>query len=81
MFALHQDSLGHTDDVAGYRARCSKSDHPGRPDFVDDDYGDLTGGRADVMSAALNGERPVLVESIPADEDCRPPMNVCHSPS
>lgn len=47
--------------------------------FVNDNYGDFTAGRDDLVSSALAGERPDLVEPILPDEDSRLLMKVRHS--
>jgi nicotinamidase-related amidase len=57
----------------------AKSDEKVDLIYVNDNYGDFTAGRADVVSSALNGERPDLVESIVPDDDCRLLMKVRHS--
>jgi nicotinamidase-related amidase len=47
--------------------------------YVNDNYGDFTAGRADLVRSALHGERPDLVEPILPDDDCRLLMKVRHS--
>jgi nicotinamidase-related amidase len=47
--------------------------------YVNDNYGDFTADHADIVAAALDGERPDLVRPIVPDEDCRMLMKVRHS--
>ena len=47
--------------------------------YVNDNYGDFTADFADVVEAALKGERPDLVMPIAPDNDCLRMLKVRHS--
>jgi nicotinamidase-related amidase len=47
--------------------------------YVNDNYGDFTAGRDDLVRSALAGRRPDLVEPILPDDDSRLLMKVRHS--
>ncbi|MCW2511880.1 MAG: nicF 1 [Mycobacterium sp.] len=47
--------------------------------YVNDNFGDFTAGRNDLVRAALRGERPDLVKPIVPDESCRVLQKVRHS--
>ena len=47
--------------------------------YVNDNYGDFTADFDDIVDAALDGERPDLVEPIAPDESCLRLLKVRHS--
>jgi nicotinamidase-related amidase len=47
--------------------------------YVNDNYGDFTADNADIVTAALHGERPDLVQPIVPDVGCRMLTKVRHS--
>jgi nicotinamidase-related amidase len=47
--------------------------------YVNDNYGDFTADNADIVTAALHGARPDLVQPIVPDEGCRMLTKVRHS--
>ena len=47
--------------------------------YVNDNYGDFSAGREDLVDAALHGERPDLVESLIPEPDCAFLQKVRHS--
>jgi nicotinamidase-related amidase len=47
--------------------------------YVNDNYGDFTAGRDDLVRSALRGERPDLVKPILPEDDSRLLMKVRHS--
>jgi nicotinamidase-related amidase len=47
--------------------------------YVNDNYGDFTADRAEIVRSALDGARPDLIKPIVPDDDCRFLMKVRHS--
>ena len=47
--------------------------------YVNDNYGDFTADHRDIIAAALDGDRPDLVEPIVPSQDCRMLLKVRHS--
>ena len=66
------------DPLAGLISRAKQNDEIDLI-YVNDNYGDFTAGRADLVRSALAGERPDLVEPVLPDDDCRLLMKVRHS--
>ena len=66
------------DPLAGVVSRAKRDDDVDLI-YVNDNYGDFTAGRADLVRSALHGARPDLVEPIVPDDDCRLLMKVRHS--
>ena len=66
------------DPLAGLIAQ-AKSDDDVDLIYVNDNYGDFTASRTDLVRSALHGARPDLVEPIVPGDDCRLLMKVRHS--
>jgi nicotinamidase-related amidase len=66
------------DPLTGLIAR-TKSDDDVDLIYVNDNYGDFTASRTDLVRSALHGARPDLVEPIVPGDDCRLLMKVRHS--
>jgi nicotinamidase-related amidase len=66
------------DPLAGLIERASADDGVDLI-YVNDNYGDFTASRADLVRSALEGARPDLVEPIVPGDDCRLLMKVRHS--
>jgi nicotinamidase-related amidase len=47
--------------------------------YVNDNYGDFTAARDDIVKSALTGAQPDLIKPIVPDDDCRFLMKVRHS--
>jgi nicotinamidase-related amidase len=66
------------DPLAGLIAR-AQADDDADLIYVNDNYGDFTASRADLVRSAMEGARPELVEPIVPGDDCRLLMKVRHS--
>jgi nicotinamidase-related amidase len=66
------------DPLAGLIAR-AQADDDVDVIYVNDNYGDFTASRADLVRSAMEGARPELVEPIVPGDDCRLLMKVRHS--
>lgn len=81
----HRDAEVLADSVSGVVGPLEKliDQARGRDDvqliYVNDNYGDFTATRADIVARALGGKRPDLVEPIVPTDDCSFLVKVRHS--